>query len=100
MNTKLQELKSVIKSQARIIRETRQKVKETQRTGKYAGLSQSLLVNLKRDNRHHLIAYGELRGRTREQIEKPRPDNLPIESEIERIKEKYTVDETVCDHAA
>jgi hypothetical protein len=42
-----------------------------------------------RDYRHHHIAYCELRGRTRDQIEKPREDNKPNEYEINRIKTLY-----------
>jgi hypothetical protein len=39
--------------------------------------------------RHFLIAYCELRGRTREQIEIPHKDNLPNETLIKQIKDKY-----------
>jgi predicted nucleotidyltransferase component of viral defense system len=50
------------------------------------------------EHRHHFIAYCEMRGRTRDQIEKPRENNLPYESKIAKIKEQYgkalRVDET------
>jgi hypothetical protein len=39
--------------------------------------------------RHRHIAYCQLRGRLREQIERPAPDNLPNERYIERIVEKH-----------
>lgn len=51
------------------------------------------------------IAYCELRGRTRDQIEKPREGNNPNEAMIKRIKGVYTKkiedwryqnEETVC----
>ncbi len=44
---------------------------------------------LSRDYRHHHIAYCELRGRTRDQIEKPGKFNLPDEREIQAIKEAF-----------
>ena len=47
------------------------------------------ISKLKYEFRHHLIAYCEMRGRTREQIEKPSLENLPFESAIEKIKEEY-----------
>lgn len=50
------------------------------------------IQRLKYSFRHHHIACCELRGRTREQIEKPRQDNLPNKKEIERIKESITTD--------
>ena len=40
--------------------------------------------------RHHHIAYCELRGRKREQIERPAKDNLPNKKFIETIKNEYT----------
>lgn len=40
--------------------------------------------------RHIHIAYCEVRGRTREQIEIPREDNRPNETKITEIKEKIT----------
>lgn len=39
--------------------------------------------------RHFHIAYCELRGRTREQIEIPAENNLPNETLIQQIKEQY-----------
>ena len=37
--------------------------------------------------RHHHIAACELRGRTRDQIEKPRKNNKPSQRYIDQIKE-------------
>lgn len=47
-------------------------------------------VRLSRDYRHHHIAYCELRGRTRDQIEKPGKYNQPDEKKIQAIKEAYS----------
>ena len=41
------------------------------------------------DFRHKHIAYCTIRGRSRQQIECPRADNLPDESRIKRIIEGY-----------
>ena len=41
------------------------------------------------DYRHHHIAYCELRGRTREQIEIPRKGNEPNNGYVDTIKEKW-----------
>lgn len=47
-----------------------------------------MLPSLRFNYRHQHIAYCEVRGRTREQIEKPRPDNLPKEKLIQEYKSK------------
>jgi hypothetical protein len=44
------------------------------------------LPSLRFNYRHQHIAYCEVRGRTRDQIEKPRPNNLPKEKFIETYK--------------
>lgn len=43
---------------------------------------------LKYEFRHTHIAYCEIRGRKREQIERPAENNLPNESYIEKIKKE------------
>lgn len=52
--------------------------------------------------RHHHIAYCELRGRNREEIEKPADDNHPSDSYIDEIKNKIleSIDEVICLSAA
>ena len=40
--------------------------------------------------RHQHIAYCELRGRDRKQIEQPREDNLPNETWIDKIKKEWS----------
>lgn len=41
--------------------------------------------------RHNHIAYCELRGRSRSQIEKPREGNEPSETLVDRIKKEWQV---------
>ena len=97
MTTKIQELKETVKQQAKDIRELKGKTKEVQRSRKYAGELQFKLHCLRRDNRHYHIAYSELRGKTRDQIENPNEENLPIESEIRHIKARYYEEpEAIC----
>lgn len=100
----INKLKNEIKTKAQIIKETRARLKEEQRNGSgyKAGAMQCGILSLKRDYRHHHIAYCELRGRTRDQIEQPKRDNYPNEAIIERIKEEYAweVDLENTDHAA
>ena len=82
-------LKQLLKDTASQIRETRKQFKEAQRTGGSCEFHWQLL-KLQYDYRHHHIAYCELRGRTRLQIEpKIREHNEPNETYIQQIKEKY-----------
>lgn len=48
------------------------------------------LYKLRYEFRHNHIAYCEVRGKTRKQIEIPREDNQPNETQITEIKEKIT----------
>ena len=60
------------------------------------------LITLKYTYRHQHIAYCELRGRERHQIEVPAPDNLPNDSYIEKIKNEWlseVSDEVICNYA-
>ena len=91
--TKLKELQTIIKQQAQDIRKFRLEFKEAQRERKpNVWRMQYTLDEMKRSNRHHHIAYSELRGRTRDEIEQPHEDNLPNESAIRAIKDKYVQD--------
>jgi len=88
----IQKLKKELKTKAQTIRETRARLKEAQQNGSHfkAGTMQCGILSLKRDYRHHHIAYSELRGRTREQIEQYcRTGNKPHEATIQSIKEAY-----------
>ncbi len=47
--------------------------------------------------RHKHIVMSLMRGKTREQIEKPKEDNKPNEAYIKKLLEEYaTVEQTVC----
>jgi hypothetical protein len=47
--------------------------------------------------RHKHIVISLMRGKTREQIEKPRENNLPNEKYIKELLEQYaTVEQTIC----
>ena len=99
----IQKLKAELKTKAQIIRDTRARLKEEQRSGYWikAATIQCGIISLKRDFRHNHIAYCELRGRTRDQIEIPNTNNLPNEAVIKRIKEEYAWEiEEGIDHAA
>jgi hypothetical protein len=89
MRPKMLELKNWLKNKAVEIKETRKLHKEAQRTNN----DNSYMGSLWHESylyRHHHIAYSELKGRVRDQIEKPRQNNLPNEEKINKIKEKYT----------
>lgn len=87
-------LKQVLKKMARDIRGTRYQFKEAQRSGQSSWKLLSELRNLQSEYRHHHIAYSELRGRTRDEIEtKPKSDKkhyiCPSEAYIQQLKDKY-----------
>jgi len=97
MRPKMKKLKYWLVTHATEIRETRKVLKETQRNYGPAWKLQYRLTSMTKDYRHHHIAYSELRGKTREQIENPREDNLPNEDWIKEIKEKYWDEpKTIC----
>jgi hypothetical protein len=81
-------LKNYLKENATLLTETKKERREAQRNGEWNKVwkTEALLYRMKRDYRHKHIAYSELRGKTREQIERPAKDNKPIESLIQEIK--------------
>ena len=86
---KIDELKLKLKGMAEDIKKSNVVLKEAQR-GDYG--SSNLMFNLyikRLDFRYHHIAYCELRGRTREQIEKPREHNEANELTILNIKNAF-----------
>lgn len=95
MGPKRLELKNYLKELAIEIREFKTKHKEIQREN-CGGGSEYLpdIYHRQVTYRHHHIAYSELRGKTRDQIEKPRENNLPNEDRIKKIKEKYFDEQT------
>ena len=82
-------LKEIHKKTATEIKSTRYKFKETQRNGKTNYTLLRKLHDLRYEYRHHHIAYCELRGRTRDEIENPRDNNYPNDRYIQLLKEKY-----------
>jgi hypothetical protein len=94
-NVKSQSLKSHLKQQTGIIRNTRREMKEYQRESRgYQGGFLSKLVELRRDYRHRHIAYCLMRGTPYECIEKPRQGNEPDMAYIQEIQNAYA--ENVC----
>jgi hypothetical protein len=89
MGEKMRELKAFLKDTAKDIRGKKIDIKEKQRNNIYAGGQQWELLKLKSIYRHHHIAYSELRGRCREEIESPRAENLPDNEWIQELKERY-----------
>ena len=97
MKGKMLELKNLLKQKAIEIRIARNTFKDEQRKNHYYGYVSMIieLENMVWEYRHHHIAYSELRGRTRDEIERPREDNEPDESYIETVKEAYRNEETL-----
>ena len=87
----IDKLKAHIKETAMQIRQTRLEHKKAQRANLIRVANKKLwtLEGLQEDYRHHHIAYCELRGKTRDQIEQPRDNNAPNEFKINQIKEQY-----------
>lgn len=65
---------------------------------------ESKIQKLKYEYRHHHISLCEMRGRTRDQIEKPSENNLPNQKYIDQITEKllkeYDDQQAIRNHAA
>lgn len=86
--SKIKELKELLKEKASHIKQERQNARTAKLQGcGYGRRWQDVYDSI--DYRHYHIAYCELRGKTREQIEKPRQDNLPNENKIRNIKFEY-----------
>lgn len=89
---KIYELKALLKEKASYIRQSRNEACVLKKDGKgwQAHEIHISLIPNSNEYRHYHIAYCELRGRTRDQIEKPREGNSPNESKINKIKELYS----------
>ena len=98
----LQKIKTEQKARAKEIRELKSTRKQDKRNGRELYEIEWDIARLKFKFRHHHIAYCEMRGRTREQIECPRENNLPVQREIDRIKNDWMelLDEDVYSCAA
>ena len=87
-------LKKELKKLAKEIRYWKSKRKQDNR-GNYSLQNIETSVRTRKyEFRHRHIAYCQLRGRLRIQIEQPASDNLPNERYIERIIEQHG--ETLC----
>jgi hypothetical protein len=84
------ELKELLKSKAVVIKQAKIALKNAAKAGESYGAFQYKVLEEKREFRHHLIAYCEMKGMARERIEKPAENNLPNEAYIAKIKEQYT----------
>ena len=90
-------LKEELKKLAKEIRFWKSRRKIDKREGYLIGYIESEVRRRKYGFRHRHIAYCQLRGRLRWQIEKPAPDNLPNEKYIEEIMAEHG--ETLCTSA-
>jgi hypothetical protein len=99
MKSKKLELKQWLKTEGLNIKEIRNKHKNNQRLNNNNSLMCELfMASIK--YRHHHIAYSELNGRIRSEIENPRENNLPNEEWILSIKKKYFDEQkTLCNSA-
>jgi hypothetical protein len=97
---KIYELKKILKEKASYIKNSRNEARKLKQNkqGLEAHKIHIGLVYYSTEYRNHHIAYCELRGKTRDQIEKPRVDNPPNERIIKRIKEMYS--EVIVDEKA
>jgi len=94
----LQEIKGQLKGWATEIRFLKSTRKQDKRGDRLLYDIESDIRELKHRFRYHHIAYCEMRGRTREQIEQPAEDNCPNETKIVKIKNEWKakIDENVC----
>jgi hypothetical protein len=84
-----QELKAQLKDWSLKIRNLKRSRKQDKRGTTPLWQIEGEIYSLKRTFRHHHIVYCEVRGRTRDQIEKPSENNLPDETKIQKIKEEF-----------
>jgi len=84
----MRKMKQHLKDMALKIRKTRNDFKEKQRKHEDTYKDMRSLWVLCRDYRHCHIAYSELRGKERHQIEVPADWNLPNEDTIMMIKNR------------
>ena len=90
---KRNEIKIILKAEAKALRDLKAEIKDKARNGKMAGGDQCNLVYKKHEWRHKQIAYCLLKGRTYEQIEGVvREGNEPNQALINKYKEEFTND--------
>ncbi len=100
------ELFKQIKEQQKILASRLTELKRSRKQDKRNGRSlwniEDDIWHLKNDFRHRHITYCEMRGRTRDQIERPREDNPASQSWIDDLKKRWMeqIDEDVRSCAA
>jgi len=99
----LKETKEYLKLLAKEIKELKSYRPLSNRQGHDLSQDDYAIFQKKYKFRHHHIAYCELRGRTRDQIEIPAKNNLANQTYIDKIKkeivEKYEKQQTICNCA-
>lgn len=96
MTTKqnMSELKSWLKKTAEQIKAQKKEYKQKQRENTDTWQDRVSLKNIRRKYRHYHIAYSQLRGKTRDQIERTvREGNEPDEDMIQAIVDAITQDQ-------
>jgi len=83
------QIKNMLKDLGLEIRKLKNDIKNGMREKQLVYKIQWTLADKKYQYRHHHIARSELRGRTRDQIEKPSKDHKADESYIEQIKNEW-----------
>ena len=96
--TKYPVLKQELKELAKEIRywKSKRKLKERQELGLVQYQVEEAVDCRRNEFRHKHIAYCQLKGRTRQQIECPADDNLPNEDWIQEIMDEHTEDVRAC----
>lgn len=91
-------IKEEQKTRAKKIRELKNSRKQDKRNGRALWRIESEIMSKKWEFRHTHIAYCELRGRSREQIECPREGNKASQYRIDKLKEEWAgkISENVC----
>lgn len=94
----LEEVKEQLKTWAKEIRLLKISRKQDKRENRELYEIEGDIFKLKYKYRHCHIAYCEMRGTSREKIEKPAENNWPNENEIGKIKKEWIskIDENVC----
>lgn len=93
---KMNPVKEELKKLAETIRSIRTNTIALQKSqDRDANLSQSHLAFVKREFRHKHIAYSLVKGRTLAEIEKPRQNNQPNMTLVEKYRKEYVEKLTV-----
>lgn len=94
----LRKIKEQLKVWGKELRKLKRSRKQDKRNGRPLWKIENDIQSLKWTYRHHHIAYCEMRGKTRDQIECPRRGNQASQHKIDQIKNRWNnkIDENVC----